>query len=1272
MIQELTKFSNKIRGLNPKKLDLLGLVDSLREEAVLLKKKSVFIIIFSLTSFFIASSYALAIPALVVGDVEVLVPLTYTSYLEGYPVLFFTDQLDSKQIMKILEKSSTVIFANEAFYNLVTDTLDSQYRYDLFDQTKPISFTTEIEGVYEIWAKRGKKEKSKDGELRLFIDDKEVVPRGNRQQGRRWISLGKTKLVKRKHTIRLTGSIEELLIMPEEEVEKHRLKIEKLINTHNLDIGYLFWSEKSGLTEKSLYLPCESRYRVKVRERVDPIQIKNIGLSLKMGSRQEAKKWSFSSTNVDYGHFIRGAEELVLTSSFDGDANEQEFVEMKRESIKLDLEEYPYFDLIYELEDRNVQRVEVIFGIDFDGDGAVDGYFRTDKSKENSSLNKFNLYHAVNVEFPGKSHYALTHLKLLAGKIKGVDCSGPEKGIYNWEFGDIRLYSLEAGLIPGWRSNFEKMSTLVDSLRMKNLGLNLEMGLAKELKKWSFDSSGVAYEYSMAEGGLLELSIHLDGDRNEEEFVEMRRKDLNLDLEKYLYFGLTYRLQDPGLQVIDVVFGVDFDDDGMVDEYIPLRKKVALKNWKKIGAANKTMHFYETRLPADWPLFLNTRHSGKGKFRVYKNGISVGPTWYRWDDNKELVEVGRDGYNRLVITVPKDENPRDSVYMVSYLPLAIKNQVFPGLDRIQINIEQLVKEKFPGKKDYFLTELRLIFGKAEGVDYSGPEKNGWYTYQIKNVDFEQYSSLPAVISVGDGDFEKKSLRLDARNTEYSYFITDNGALSLNTYFDGGISPSSKEEKIRETEDEYVKLTIPGLDFDINEYPFLDITYKLQHPEVQHIDGELDIDLTGDGKVDKSISLRKEKELILGNWREFPSIYNKTMDLYQTGLPEEWPKTYTSQYSSPDRFTVYKNGIPMQTNWHRWDDEREWVEMDGPWKRVIIAVRKGESPNDSVYKAKFRYIPSVKRSEIFAGFDRMHIDIKERLEETFGEQANPRSVNVRLHLKKAKDIDCSSPDKRRVYSFEIKDVNVYRYTTLKEMVSSKNRWFRKMPLFRIAEKSYSGDDIDKITVESDSLWCEIADLRLGPGNYRFSPVMQEGFEMNLALIEPDSVSRSARSPGKATQIEFRRINPTRYRVQAKTGKSFWLVFSESFHSEWKAYIRWPSGVRGHRMDFEWSAVLSALRDWGNRIELKEHYPVNGYANAWWVPVEELTAIIPERKYQAIRPSDDSKQPGMKEFEIILEFKPQRLFEIGVVISLATLLGCVGYLIRDFMRKKKTKC
>ncbi|MBI4683833.1 MAG: hypothetical protein HY755_01390 [Nitrospirae bacterium] len=40
-----------------------------------------------------------------------------------------------------------------------------------------------------------------------------------------------------------------------------------------------------------------------------------------------------------------------------------------------------------------------------------------------------------------------------------------------------------------------------------------------------------------------------------------------------------------------------------------------------------------------------------------------------------------------------------------------------------------------------------------------------------------------------------------------------------------------------------------------------------------------------------------------------------------------------------------------------------------------------------------------------------------------------------------------------------------------------------------------------------------------------------------------------------KIEFRKINPTRYIVDVKSAKGpFTLVFSESFHEGWKAFIR----------------------------------------------------------------------------------------------------------------------
>ena len=171
------------------------------------------------------------------------------------------------------------------------------------------------------------------------------------------------------------------------------------------------------------------------------------------------------------------------------------------------------------------------------------------------------------------------------------------------------------------------------------------------------------------------------------------------------------------------------------------------------------------------------------------------------------------------------------------------------------------------------------------------------------------------------------------------------------------------------------------------------------------------------------------------------------------------------------------------------------------------------------------------------------------------------------------------------------------------------------------------------------------------------------QVGVKLVEAAAVARGKREGvrgqgGEEVQVESQKISSARYRVQVKARESFWLIFSESFHPGWKAYIRQSSGVKGQGSDFEWSAVLSALRDWGKKIEIKEHYPVNGYANAWWVPVEDSQA---KTKEQESSPS---------EFEITIEYSPQRWLEIRMVVSLIILVGGVGYFVFRFRQRRIT--
>jgi|GEM_PF-5989225 len=140
------------------------------------------------------------------------------------------------------------------------------------------------------------------------------------------------------------------------------------------------------------------------------------------------------------------------------------------------------------------------------------------------------------------------------------------------------------------------------------------------------------------------------------------------------------------------------------------------------------------------------------------------------------------------------------------------------------------------------------------------------------------------------------------------------------------------------------------------------------------------------------------------------------------------------------------------------------------------------------------------------------------------------------------------------------------------------------------------------------------------------------------------------------ITFRKINPTRYEVKVKNATSlFFLVFSESYHPKWKVYIE----TNNKQNNEKWEIITEYLKlhvkearhDWykftprdikylfKKPLPEKYHLLVNGYANAWYI---------------------DPQKIGNSNFTITLYFWPQSLFYLGLFISGATLLGCLGYL------------
>ena len=77
--------------------------------------------------------------------------------------------------------------------------------------------------------------------------------------------------------------------------------------------------------------------------------------------------------------------------------------------------------------------------------------------------------------------------------------------------------------------------------------------------------------------------------------------------------------------------------------------------------------------------------------------------------------------------------------------------------------------------------------------------------------------------------------------------------------------------------------------------------------------------------------------------------------------------------------------------------------------------------------------------------------------------------------------------------------------------------------------------------------------------------------------------------------------------------------------------------------------------------ENHLTVNGYANSWIINTEEICGVENSKCVQ--------NPDGSYNFEMVIEFWPQRFFYLGLGISSITLLACLGYLGYNWRRKKK---
>ena len=117
----------------------------------------------------------------------------------------------------------------------------------------------------------------------------------------------------------------------------------------------------------------------------------------------------------------------------------------------------------------------------------------------------------------------------------------------------------------------------------------------------------------------------------------------------------------------------------------------------------------------------------------------------------------------------------------------------------------------------------------------------------------------------------------------------------------------------------------------------------------------------------------------------------------------------------------------------------------------------------------------------------------------------------------------------------------------------------------------------------------------------------------------------------------------------------LVFSQSYHSDWKLYQ-----VRSSDNNISYKGSL--FETWFSKpLSDNTHYLINGFANSWTIDVDKL-CTGPGANLCHKNPAGDYVM------EFVIEFQPQRIFILSFFVSIISVL--VSFLVVCYLRFKNS--
>ncbi len=188
------------------------------------------------------------------------------------------------------------------------------------------------------------------------------------------------------------------------------------------------------------------------------------------------------------------------------------------------------------------------------------------------------------------------------------------------------------------------------------------------------------------------------------------------------------------------------------------------------------------------------------------------------------------------------------------------------------------------------------------------------------------------------------------------------------------------------------------------------------------------------------------------------------------------------------------------------------------------------------------------------------------------------------------------------------------------------------------KSYSYSIVPDVTMDSVTLCFSIPASVGDISTYQLDALtVYQKNDMQWIVLKKNPRHRSV------PEITFQRILPTRYIVTVKRVMDpFYLVLSESFSPDWKAYVIDQSNGSDdipatHR-------YFSRLPDRKYEIGESEHFMVNAFSNAWKI-----------------------ERDG--DYSVVIDFYPQSVYRIALVFSVLCWVGSGIYIMYCVMRRSE---